>query len=242
MIEVMKTLPNIKAYFSTRQNGCSQKPFESLNLAFHVGDKDADVLKNHQYIKNYFPNSKNISYMKQIHSKIVCDLGTLQNIPECDALITKEKNKILMTMVADCIPILIYDEVNSVIAAVHAGRVGTFKNIIAETLTLMQKNHSSKIEDINVTIGPHIHACCYEVGSEIVDEAHTLGYQEFISKRNERFYLDLLSVILSQLKYLGLKKEKIEILDECTCCNTDRFFSYRKEGQTGRFCGLIMLE
>ena len=242
MLEVMKTLPNIKAYFSTRQNGCSQKPFESLNIAYHVGDKEEDVLKNHQYIKNYFPNCKNISYMKQIHSKVVCDLGTLQNIPECDALITKEKNKILMTMVADCIPILIYDEVNSVIAAVHAGRAGAFKNITAETFTLMQKNHRSKVEDIYVSIGPHIHDCCYEVGNEIVDETCSLGLEEFIIKRDEKFYLDLQSLILSQLKFLGLKEENIEIVDKCTCCHVDRFFSYRKEGQTGRFCGVIMLE
>lgn len=238
----MKDLKGVKSYFSTRLNGVSKKSFESLNVAFHVGDKDVDVLKNHQIIKEYFPKNREIVYMKQIHSKIVCDLGTLQNIPECDALVTQEKNRILMTMVADCVPILIYDKNTHIIAAVHAGRAGAFKSIVSETLNLMKKRYGCDLNDIYISIGPHIHQCCYEVGSEIVDEAIALGLDKFIIEDNKSFYLNLQSLILDQLRVLGLKREQIEIIDECTACNVDRYFSYRKEGQTGRFCGVIMLE
>jgi len=242
MIEVMKDLPKVKAFFSTRLNGVSQKPFESLNLGFHVGDNSDDVKKNHQYIRTYFPHSKKISYMSQIHSNIVCDFGSLEDIPECDALITREQNNILMVMVADCIPILIYDKKKKIIAAVHAGRAGAFKNIISETLGLMKKNHNSEFSDIYITIGPHIHQCCYEVGIEIVEEASSLDLEDYIIKENNSFFLDLQSLILSQIKSLGIIDSHIEIIDECTCCHVDRFFSYRKEGQTGRFCGVIMLK
>lgn len=242
MLEVFKNLANVKAYFSTRQNGFSQKPFESLNIAFHVGDKEEDVLKNHQQIKKHFPNHKNISYMKQIHSNIICEIGSLKDIPECDALITSEKGEILMTMVADCVPILIHDKKNNIIAAVHAGRAGAFENIVTETISQMKKTHETHVHDIYVAIGPHIHSCCYEVGSEILKEAEVLGLEEYIKNKNNSFYLDLKSLILSQLKSLDIKDAQIEIIDECTACHVDRYFSYRKEGQTGRFCGVIMLE
>ena len=242
MIEVMKNIKDIKSYFSTRNNGVSQTPFESLNVGFHVGDDDINVLENHKYIKSFFNENSKISYMNQIHSNKVCNIGELNEIAQCDALITDKKDKILMVMVADCIPILFFDKKKKVIAAIHAGRAGAFKNIIGQTLSLMKKRYKSSIEDLVVSIGPHIQHCCYEVGREIVDEAIALDLECFIKEKNKSFHLDLLSLVLYQLHNIGVDRENIEIVNECTACNTDKYFSYRKEGKTGRFCGVIMLE
>jgi len=147
-----------------------------------------------------------------------------------------------MVMVADCIPILFFDKKKKVISAIHAGRAGAFKNIIAQTLTMMQKTYKSSTEDIIISIGPHIHHCCYEVGEEIVNEAIALSLDKFIIEKDKGFFLDMQSLILEQLHVLGVHKENIEIVNECTACNVHRYFSYRKEGKTGRFCGVIMLE
>ena len=242
MIEAMKKTEGIKAFFSTRDNGMSKAPYKGLNVAFHVGDDENNVLMNHQYIRSFFPNSTKISYMNQIHSNKVCELGMINEIPSCDALITDKAKDILMVMVADCIPILFYDTKQYIIAAIHAGRCGTFTNIVSQTLELMASTYYCNTKDIIVSIGPHIKKCCYEVGEEIVVEAKNLGLDKFIVKYGEKFHLDMISIILQQLIESGIETEKIEIVDNCTCCESDRFFSYRKEGKTGRFCGVIMLE
>lgn len=242
MIEVMQKYQGVKAFFSTRENGSSEAPYGSLNVAFHVGDDERKVLDNHQYIRSFFSNPSKISYMNQIHSNTVCTLGSLDMIPSCDALISKQKKEILMVMVADCIPILFFDKKTKAIAAIHAGRKGTFTNIVSQTLQRMSEQYQSKVEDIVVSIGPHIHQCCYEVGEEIVAEAESLKTERYIEKRDGSFFLDMVSIIFEQLQQLGIKKESIEQVECCTCCHSDKFFSYRKEGQTGRFSGVIMLE
>lgn len=242
MIEVMKQEDGVKAFFSTRNGGESQEKYESLNVGFHVGDDPERVKKNHKIIQRHFTMPNEIFYMDQIHSKQVCEVGSSEKIPQGDALISKESQKILMVMVADCIPILFFDKKRGVIAAIHAGRKGVFLNIVAETLNRMQDHFGSQAEDIHVAIGPHIKGCCYEVGQEIVQEAENLGLQGSIELKKDHYYLDLYPILMQQLLQAGVKEESIESIDHCTACHTDDYFSYRKEGATGRFCGVIMLE
>jgi YfiH family protein len=90
-------------------------------------------------------------------------------IKNCDALITNEKNLPIMVTVADCIPVLIYDEKKEVIAVVHSGRAGCFKHIVKKTIQKMEQQFSSNLKDIKVHLGPSIKKCCYEVGQEILD-------------------------------------------------------------------------
>jgi YfiH family protein len=242
MIEVMKSLQDVKAFFSTRQGGKSSGKYRSLNVGFHVGDDPHKVKQNHQIIKETFAPHADIAYMDQIHSDKVCQLQDINEIATCDSLLTDQKDKILMVMVADCIPLLFFDTKQKLVAAIHAGRKGTFLNIVAKTLESMSLGYGSKSEDIYVSIGPHIHECCYEVGMEIVNEALALGYEKAIETRDEHSYLNMQKIIMEQLLELGIKQEHIEVVDICTACNTQSFFSYRKEGQTGRFCGVIMLK
>lgn len=228
---------NLSHCFTTKKTG---------NLAFHVNDDPLLVNTNHKKLSkllNY--NKHSLIHMKQIHSSdvhIVNNHDNFENAQKCDAIITNKKNTPLMVMVADCSPILFYDKINHVIAVAHAGRQGAFKNIIKNTLDAMKNNYNSKVENIYVSIGASIGVCCYEVGSEIYDEASKLQLKYSIKERNDSYYLDISSILKNQLLDYGVLPQQIEISKECTCCSSDKYFSYRADAKSGRFCGLIMLK
>ena len=224
---------NLKHFFSSKIDG---------NLAFHVGDSDSNVLKNHQNLaKKHNYDLQNLLHMKQIHSDsvhIVKSGDDFNNPPTCDALITKEKNRPLMVMVADCSPILFYDDIQRVIAVAHVGRAGAFKNIIKNTVDELVFL-GSKPKDIVVCVGANIKSCCYEVGEEIFKEAKELNLDYSVQKRDEKLFLDIDSIITKQLKGCGVVD--VEFLPHCTSCTKDSLYSYRAEGKTGRFAGVIEL-
>jgi len=233
--------------FSTKENGYSLKPFSQNNLAYHVHDNSDLVLKNHKNYAKYLDyDVSKLVHMEQVHGSTITliDKTTdLTKIPKCDALITKEKNIPLMVMVADCIPILVYDPKAEVIAVVHAGRAGVFNQILIKTIKKMETEFNTDSKNLRIVLGPSIRQCCYEVGKEIKDETKELNYSYAIKEKNKTYYLDLVSIIKHDLKALAIEEENIETIDYCTSCNKDIFFSYRAEkNNTGRFSGLLMLK
>lgn len=233
---LLNKFSSITAGFTTKQNG---------NLAFHVNDNLDVVLNNHTMLAKYIKYEKHsLIHMKQIHSNlvhVVNDEDNFINTPTCDALITNKKNIPLMVMVADCSPLLFYDDVQKVIAVAHAGRAGAFSNIVSNMVEKFTQVFHSKPDNIVVSIGPSIGSCCYEVGSEIVQEAKALGLDYAIESRENRYYLNITNILLTQLLHNGVKKENIEISQSCNCCESDTYFSYRAQNITGRFCGFLML-
>lgn len=237
---------NILHAYTTKEGGFSQEKFLGNNLAFHVNDNLDTVNKNHLYTSQYLDYPlENLIRMEQLHSDKITIIDkdfSFAHTPQCDALITDLKNIPLMVMVADCIPVLLYDPIKGVIASVHAGRAGIFSKILPKTIQEMQKKYNCHAEDILVSLGPSIHQCCYEVGAEINDEAENHGYSFALKIENERYHLDLLSIAYRQLEEIGIGKKSIEIIEYCTACNTDIFYSYRAEkNRCGRFAGIIML-
>lgn len=181
--------------------------------------------------------AKKLLFMNQIHSaniKIV-DSSSCDVIKECDAIITQDKNVALCVVVADCNPLLYYDKEHEVIAAAHAGRVGSYQAIASKTIEMMQKNFTCKPENIEVFMGPSIRKCCYEVGQEVIQ-----GFEAFTCKKDEKIFLDLISLNLEQLKKIGVQEKHIHLSSICTCCDTN-YFSYRREATSKRFCGVITL-
>ena len=233
---LLNKFSSIIAGFTTKENG---------NLAFHVNDNQETVLNNHTILAKYVKYEKpSLIHMKQIHSNlvhVVKDEDNFKNTPTCDALITNKKEIPLMVMVADCSPLLFYDDVQKVIAVAHAGRAGAFTNIVSNVIEKFIKEFHSKPENIVVSIGPSIGSCCYEVGAEINKEAKTLNLDYAIENRESRYYLDIRSILHTQLLHNGIKKENIEISKSCNCCESDTYFSYRAQNVTGRFCGFLML-
>lgn len=225
---------------TNRSSGVSVAPYESLNLALHVGDDPLKVLQNRSLLAKegeFFID--NLIFMEQTHGdniQIIKD-SSINHIKNCDAIITNVKNIPLMVMVADCIPILLYDSVKNVIAVVHAGRNGTFKEIAKKTVLKMVDEFGVDVSDVLVYLGASIHSCCYEIGSEIAD----IATKSYIIKRDKKLYLDLQSMNENQLLSVGISKENIEISDICTCCDKE-YFSYRRDGVTGRFAGILWIK
>ena len=185
--------------FTTKEDG---------NLAFHVKDLKDNVNKNRENLalKHGF-DLENLIYMNQVHGNNVeiVDNNSIRLIDNCDGLITKEKNLTLMVMVADCIPILFFDKVEGVIAAVHAGRNSTFLKIAQITGQKMINQLNCKPENIEVIMGPSIQKCCYEVNEELIKIVRNSFGKEFINNRLidlqgiNRMLLNNINILITRL-------------------------------------------
>uniref|UniRef100_UPI00404808BA peptidoglycan editing factor PgeF n=1 Tax=Aliarcobacter sp. TaxID=2321116 RepID=UPI00404808BA len=220
---------HIKYYFTTIEDG---------NLAYHVNDIKENVDKNREAValKMDYEN-KDLVYMNQVHGNnvVIVDINSPKLIDNCDGLITKEKNLPLMVMVADCIPILFFDEIQGVIAVAHAGRNSTFLKIAQITANKMMNELGCHPNNIKVIMGPSIHTCCYEVSDELVQIVKTSFGEKFCKGKN----IDLHGINVMLLEEVGIRN--IRISEVCTKCSDEPFFSYRKDNQTGRFAGIITL-
>ena len=230
----------VLAFFTDRHAGVSKGKYESLNVSSNVGDDIRNIVQNRQIIadkENFLV--ENIVYMKQIH---LDNIQIIQNsfineIKNCDGIITQKRKIPLMTMAADCAPVLLYDSKRSVIAALHSGRVGTYKNIVQKCINKMQVEFNSKADDITVEVGPSIGACCYEIGEDLA-----LNYDKrYLQMKKDKYFLDLKLMLKDELLECGIKENNLNVSQICTCCDED-YFSYRRDGITGRFCGIIMLK
>ena len=162
-----------------------------------------------------------------------------------DALITHLNETPIGIFTADCIPVLLYDSRLHVVAAIHAGRKGTEENIVNKTIMVMEKEYGCQPEDLVAGLGPGIGGCCYEVDQSCLSsfEKRVPSTPHFVKpKENGRFLLDLFAVNIQQAMDAGLFQKNIYHNGECTFCSPMNYFSYRREGQTGRILTFIMLQ
>lgn len=206
------------------------------NMAFHIPIDTQNVQNNRtSFIKKTNLSNKNVVFMNQTHSDTVV-VANEAKVYDCDAFITDKQNIALAVMVADCIPIFYYDPVNEAYAAIHAGRVGTFKHIGLKTLQLMHKEYGTEAKDLIVYIGPSIGKCCYEVSKEMADIVKRSFGKEFVTNRN----IDLKAINKNTLIDEGVVHENIIVDKTCTKCYSEQFYSYRQEKErSGRFIGII---
>lgn len=241
---LLASFTTISACFTTRHGGVSKVPYTDANLAFHVGDNPIDVVENHDLLAHkMLYNRHSLIHMHQIHSDkitLIDETFTFDTPPECDALITNRPNIPLMVMSADCTPILLYDPVHKAIGVVHAGRAGALNEILPKTILAMGLEFNTTPSDVNVVLGPSISGCCYEINSTIAEETEAKGYPEALRYENGKVFLDVNTILRMQLNRIGI--EKVEVIEECTACHHDRYFSYRADQQhTGRIAGVIIL-
>ena len=223
--------------FSDRHGGVSAPPYDSLNLGDHVGDDPEAVARNRRILQRRIGGLP-IVWMEQVHGDRIVDVkGPTERAGRCDALVTKCPGIALAVMVADCVPILMADTRRGVVAAVHAGRNGTLLDIAPKTVVHMAKRYGCDPRDIEVWMGPAIGVCCYQVSEEIATIVGKSVGEKYVNGR----YLDLKSLNRDRLIAAGVLPEHIMISDVCTCCDLD-YFSYRRDGVTGRFAGVIALQ
>lgn len=233
--------------FSTREGGVSRgNGLDTLDLGM---GKEDDVKENRRRFASAL--GSDISKMfsaKQIHSSIVETVtrADLTRSFECDGFVTSEKGLLLTVKVADCVPILLYDN-SGVIGAVHAGWRGTVGGIAVNAVKKMISLGAST-DNIKAAIGPCIHPCCYEVDVPFVNAVKEAEYGSellpFIvpAEAEGKFYADLPSMNRHLLILSGINPENINVCDVCTCCQSDAFFSHRaSRGKRGLMMGGIVL-
>ncbi len=235
--------PNLRHGVFARLGGVSETPYASLNAGLHVGDDPAAVLENRARIARAMGSDPSlITGMQQVHGVQIGLIGPEEvgrgaqswerSIPDTDALVTNQHGALLMVLVADCMALVLYDPVRRAVGVAHGGWRGTLGRIGQLTAERMRQEFGTDPADLLAGISPSIGPCCYQVSEELAGRFR----REF--PRAERLllgdHLDLRQAMVTQLLEAGLRREAIETSDLCTACNTDLFYSYRKEGTTGR--------
>ena len=235
VITLLEGRSDIKCMSFTRWGGVSPAPYDKLNVSFHVGDEDSRVTENRMIITRALGADFLIS-SRQTHGKEITEVkrGMKKEAQGFDALMTEKAGHALMIQHADCQAVVIHDPVNRAVANVHCGWMGSVSGILPKTVREMEKRYGSRPQDLFAAIGPSIGPCCYEFK----------GWKRLLPKNFHPFvssdHLDLKKVSLCQLKNSGLILKNIEINPTCTSCSRD-FFSYRREGITGRCATVVML-
>lgn len=239
--------------FTTRHEGVSRPPYNSLNLGMNTQDQQANVEGNRSLLARAFGvNQEALVTPRQVHG---CDILVI-NEPnedfshflsvEGDAVITNQPNVMIGVCVADCAPILLCDPDKKIIAVVHAGWKGTAAKLVSKTVAGMQSEFGSTPSRIQAAIGPCIKKCCYEV-DEPVRQAFQKGGLSWDAcaelKSPGKWHLDLAAANRELLMEAGLTADAIQTSDQCVCCHSEQFFSYRRDQEeSGRQMGFIMLK
>lgn len=251
------TAPVIRARhcFSTRLGGVSAGEFATLNLSTSCGDDPERVFRNYDLLGEAAGIPvRHMAFTKQVHGTVVrvaeeADahrFGT--DVPyEADGLVTAVPGLALACFTADCVPVLLCDELHGVIGAVHCGWRSSVGDILGNAVEAMCRLGASA-EQICAAIGPSIGKCCFEVGGEVIEAVHGwLGSdaEAFYHPENgvpEKYLLDLRGANAQRLMQLGLQQDKIAISHECTMCTHDKYWSHRyTKGQRGTQGALIVL-
>ncbi len=256
--ENLSQFDHLVHFVSTRRGGISEGNFSALNIGFHVGDDNFRVLQNRRILADALGmDLLKCTFANQCHSAnvaIVNDTGRGKgalekdsSLANTDGMITNVKNICLGVQVADCVPILLYDPQQQVIASLHAGWKGTLRKIVPEAIAKMVQHYGCMAENIYAGLGPSNGPCCYEVGEDVFREANTaLGSVKGIIKpaaTEGKYMFDQWEANVRQLKDAGLREEHIELAGICSQCEHETFFSSRaQDGITGRFMAGIMLK
>ncbi len=243
----------VKLAFSTRNGGVSKNPYSFLNLALHVGDRPGAVLHNRKlFLSELGCSSENCVTGEQVHGTKVFlvterdrsrGMQRMEDaIPQCDALLTLTDVG-LLSYYADCVPLFFYCPSIRLVGLAHAGWQGTANRIVKEVLAKI-KSIGGLPEDCLAAIGPCIGACCYEVGETVVSVfKENFNDLSMLTELAEgKYKLDLAKANQMQLISEGIPPKNIYNAGMCTACHSEHFYSYRRDGITGRMAAFIMKE
>ena len=225
--------------FTTRSGGVSSGALSSMNLAIKLDETDENVTRNFEILgKELGFGIHDLVLTRQTHSDIVrvvdrsdCSGCFHRDYPECDALVTNAPRVALTVFTADCTPLLFHDPVTGAVGAAHAGWRGTVSAIGPKTVEAMVRSFGCKAEDIRAAIGPNIGYCHFETDADVPDALLAAFGDEilpFIRRAGEKFYVDLKEINALILRRCGV--QHIEISEDCTMCQPDRFWSHRVTG------------
>jgi YfiH family protein len=242
----------IQAGFTTRNGGVSRIPYNSLNLGLNTEDLRTHVEGNRSTIVRAFDLQPHMLLtVAQNHGNNILvvdepnhDLSHFQSV-ECDAIITNQPGIMLGILVADCYPVLLFDPLQRVAAAIHVGWRGAAHGILPKTIACLIKDFNVNPDSLVAAIGPGIGAHRYEVDRPVRDAFRSgTDHWNEIAKETElgKWHLDLRRSCELQLAAAGIAKSRMDVVAEDTCCHRELFFSYRRDnGQTGRQMGFVLI-
>jgi hypothetical protein len=222
---------------STRNGGVSPSPL-GMNLSYSVGDDEANVRRNREIFLGALKITLNeLAIPRQVHSATVRVANEPGMYPECDALITATPRVFLCVSVADCVPILLFDNSKRVVAGIHAGWRGTAGKIVEKTIATMMRECRTRPEDVVGFVGPSASVCCYEVGDEVAEQFDG----RFAERKNGTARLNLKAANVEQLVQAGIRRDAIEISPSCTIHDTNLHSYRRDDTKSGRMLATIGL-
>jgi hypothetical protein len=232
---------NIRAVCTTRAGGASQHPWVSLNLGDHVGDAPEHVLENRMRLANVcgLPADA-FGWLNQVHGTEVVNLpaGDATVVPEADASFTRVTNIACAILTADCLPVVLCDQNGTTVAAAHAGWRSLCDGVLENLVARMALPGNTLMAWLGPAIGPQ----AFEVGPEvkaafIAQDPQAEAAFSAVGAREGHYMADLYRLARQRLETLGVKN--ISGGDFCTVTDSQRFYSYRRDGQTGRMATVI---
>lgn len=232
--------PSVKAILTTRKGGVSRNQngaYAELNLGDHVGDDLLLVQQNRALLHKYLPNDP--YWLKQVHGAKPIWVDKNEVTPQGDAALSCCSGKVCAILVADCLPVFLCDTAGSVVGVVHAGWRGLSAGVIENSIAEM----SRKGNEIIAWLGPAIGPKHFEVGEEVREvflKQDSKSSSAFtLSHDGNKWFADLFTLARLRLAEAGVTK--VYGGNECTFSNPLRFYSYRRDGKTGRMAALIWL-
>lgn len=236
----------VRAISTTRGGGFSPAPFDDgaqgggLNLGLHVSDDPDWVRLNRAALRASLPSDP--GWLTQVHGNIVLDAAGVGDAPQADASVTDQPGVVCAILTADCLPVLFCDVAGTVVGAAHAGWRGLAGGVLQNSVAAMRKKGAG---EIMAWLGPAIGPRQFEVGKEVVDAfvgSNPLTADAFTARSTPagKYMADLYQ--LARLVLAGQGVTQVAGGTHCTVTERDRFYSYRRDGQTGRMATLIWLD
>lgn len=230
----------VKALTTTRLNGFSEAPFDSLNLGDHVEDDAARVAQNRTQLLQSLDLDTPPQWLQQVHGTEVVKASSGGVIHQADACWSDETGQACVVMTADCLPVFFTDKQGQKVAVAHAGWRGLLDGVLENTLDIFNDP-----EDVFVWFGPAIGPSAFEVGEEVLEQfaakqPDSKTAFEPVQGKVGKYLANIYQLAEMRLKRAGVSE--ISGCDLCTYTDQERFFSYRRDGKTGRMASLIWIE
>jgi YfiH family protein len=236
--------PGVIALSTLRQGGSSQAPYDSWNLAHHVGDDSHAVAANRARLGQFLPAGTAVQWLNQVHGTRVIAGNAKGDCPDADACWTREHGVACAVLTADCLPVLFCSAAGDAVAAAHAGWRGLLAGVLENTVSAMGVQPGQLL----AWLGPAISGPAFEVGQEVraayleassgaLSSALESCFTPNIDKPGH-YFADLYA--LTRLRLAALGVGQVYGGNFCTYTDPARFFSYRRDGQTGRMASLIL--
>lgn len=223
---------SVKVLSTDRLNGLSEGVYASFNLGTHVGDDLTMVLQN----RNLLPTPSEPAWLTQPHGNQVLPLPLdSTNNSVADGSYTTKPGHVSVIMTADCLPVLLCNDEGNFVAAIHCG----WRGLAADILKVSVSKFDGAPGKLMAWLGPAIGKQAFEVGEDVVSAFPTLP-EVFAFKSQGKYFADIKAIAMRQLNALGVTQ--ITVHPDCTYQCIDKYFSYRREGETGRMASMIWFE